>query len=124
MIVAPLPRRVRHKEQETAFSLAPRLAQRHGESWQAFTSAVGLPKSPLRLSQSLDRLAVLSGVPRARLEAWTPQWNGHGMDVFGHRMDRSRFMRLNIRLCPICMREDLEGRGACERPEDAAYLRL
>lgn len=124
MIAAPLPRRVRHKDQETALSLALRLAQRHGEGWQAFSSATGLPVSPLRLSLSLDRLAALSGVERTRFEPWTPSWDGHRVAVLGHRMDRSRFLRLNLRVCPECMREDVEGRDAGERPEDAAYLRL
>lgn len=118
MLSSPLPQRVRHKKFETGLSLALRLARRHGETWKIFASATGLPISGLRLSENLPELSACSSVPADRLRPWTPTWMGHNVEVLGHHFDRSRFLRLNLRVCPHCMEED------GERTEDAAYLRL
>lgn len=120
----PLPRRVRYKEQETGLSLALRLRQRDGRNWRAFSRATGLPVSGLRMSEALDALSLASTVPVEQFRPWTPAWFGHDVKVLGHRLDRSRFLRLNLRLCPLCMSEDMERSEGGERPEDAAYLRL
>lgn len=124
MLASPLPRRVRHKEFETGLSLALRLAHRHGATWTIFRSATGLPVSGLRVSEALPQLSACSSVPEERLGRWTPRWFGHDVEVLGHRFDRSRFLRLNLRICPHCMEEDVAARAAGERAQDAAYLRL
>jgi hypothetical protein len=124
MLSSPLPQRVRHKEFETGLSLALRLARRHGETWKIFASATGLPVSGLRLSENLPELSACSSVPADRLRPWTPTWMGHNVEVLGHHFDRSRFLRLNLRVCPHCMEEDVASKENGERSEDAAYLRL
>lgn len=124
MLSSPLPQRVRHKEFETGLSLALRLARRHGETWKIFASATGLPISGLRLSENLPELSACSSVPADRLRPWTPTWMGHDVEVLGHHFDRSRFLRLNLRVCPHCMEEDVASKADGERTEDAAYLRL
>jgi hypothetical protein len=124
VLTRPLPRRVRHKELETGLSLALRLANRHGETWKVFTGATGLPISGLRMSECLLELSACSSVPTERIQPWTPIWMGHDVEVFGHRFERSRFLRLNLRICPHCMEEDVSLRAEGESAEDAAYLRL
>lgn len=76
------------------------------------------------MSEALDRLSALSGIARCDLEPWTPKWLGHNMEVLGHTVDRSRFLRVNLRICPECMLADQDGKAGGERREDAGYLRI
>lgn len=105
----PLPLRVTLGEREVAFSYMSRLAQRNGVRTSDFAVDMGLPRRAVARgdAEALRGLAGLGGLPVEVLSGWTPSLVDSEVWRFrGEVLPRPALRLLEIRGCPLCLRED------------------
>ncbi|SFM23525.1 TniQ family protein [Methylobacterium pseudosasicola] len=110
---------------ESTFDYLSRLAARNGVATMArFCKDQGL--SPRRIRDGcpveLARLGKLSGVPVRDLEAASIRKVAGGFMLRGHHILVSSIRKHRFRVCPACLRTDIESSDL--RPHVAAYGRL
>lgn len=119
--------RVPHHEDETAVSLASRLAAANGVlSVGEFCRLIGLsyPKVARGVTDEIRRLFDIAGADSSLAARCQPRFldGQQGFLVAGDRVTQARLRTRTVRVCPLCLEEDIA--AAQDRPFLSPYGRV
>lgn len=119
-----LSRTVEFHRGETLMSFAARLATVNAVRPSAFIRDIGLSTHAFsrRQERSTRRLAELTGVPEETLAESGFQVSLHGATYRGLKVSSRTLAKRRAKLCPFCIRADIEG-AMSHHPVSAAWYR-